>query len=50
LDLKNGMLSPHIHRYTLRIKIISSKTEENEQILFQKAQQKFFDIVLQGGG
>ncbi len=48
IELKKGVLRPHIHRYTLRIKIISSKTEEEEQILVQQTLQKFFDIVLQG--
>ena len=42
------MLRPHIHRYTLRIKIITSKSEGDEQILIQKTLQNFFDIVLQG--
>ena len=46
--LKKGMLRPHIHRYTLRIKIISSKSEGDEQVLVQKTLQNFFDIVLQG--
>ncbi len=46
--LKKGMLRNHIHRYTLRIKIISSKSEEEEQSLVQKTLHKFFDIVLQG--
>jgi hypothetical protein len=44
--LKKGVIHPHVHRYTLRIKIIKSKSEEDEQVLVQK--QKFFDIVLQG--
>jgi hypothetical protein len=48
INLKKGMIRPHIHRYTLRIKIIKSKSEEEEQILVQKTLQKFFDIVLQG--
>jgi hypothetical protein len=48
ISLKKGMLRPHIHRYTLRIKIIKSKTEEEEQVLVQKTLKKFFDIVLQG--
>jgi hypothetical protein len=30
ISLKKGMLRPHIHRYTLRIKIISSRSEEDE--------------------
>ena len=38
--LKKGMLRPHIHRYTLRIKIISSKSEEDEQVLVQKTLKK----------
>jgi hypothetical protein len=42
------MVRPHTHRYTLRIKIISSKSEEDEHKLIQKTLQKFFDIVLQG--
>jgi hypothetical protein len=46
--LKKGMLHNHIHRYTLCIKIISSKSEEEEQSLVQKTLHKFFDIVLQG--
>jgi hypothetical protein len=48
ISLKKGMLQPHIHRYTLRIKIISSKSEEDEQALVQKTLQKLFDIILQG--
>jgi hypothetical protein len=48
ITLKKGILRPHIHRYTLRIKIISSKNEEDEQALVQKTLKKFFDIVLQG--
>ncbi len=48
ISLKKGMHRSHIHRYTLRIKIISSKSEEDEQSLIQKTLQKFFDIVLQG--
>jgi hypothetical protein len=46
--LKKGMLRNHIHCYTLRIKIISSKSEEEEQSHVQKTLHKFFDIVLQG--
>ncbi len=48
ITLKKGMLCNHIHRYTLLIKIISSKSEEEEQSLVQKTLHKFFDIVLQG--
>jgi hypothetical protein len=48
ISLKRGTLCPHIHRYTLRIKIISSRSEEDEQSLVQKTLKKFFDIVLQG--
>jgi hypothetical protein len=48
ITLKKGMLRPHIHRYTLCIKIIKSKSEEEDQVLVQKTLQKFFDIVLQG--
>ncbi len=48
ITLKKGMLRPHIHRYTLRIKIIKSKSEEEEQMLVQKTLQKLFDIILQG--
>ncbi len=32
ITLKNGMLRPHIQRYTLCIKIIKSKSEEEEQV------------------
>jgi hypothetical protein len=48
IELKKGMLRQHIHRYMLRIKIISSKSEEDEQALVQKTLQIFFDIILQG--
>jgi hypothetical protein len=48
ITLKMGMLRPHIHCYTLRIKIIKSRSEEDEQVLVQKTLQKFFDIILQG--
>ncbi len=48
ISLKNGMLCPHIHRYTLRIKVISSKSEEDEQTLVQRTLKKFFDIFVQG--
>jgi hypothetical protein len=46
--LKCGMLQSHIQRYTLCIKIISSKSEEEEQNLIQTTLQKVFAIVLQG--
>jgi hypothetical protein len=38
---------PQIHRYTLRIKIIKSKSEEEEQSLIEKTLQKFLDVILQ---
>jgi hypothetical protein len=47
ITLKKGAIRNHTHRYTLRIKIISTKSEEEEQILIQKTLQKFFNIVLQ---
>jgi hypothetical protein len=47
ITLKKGAIRNHIHRYTLRIKIISTKSEEEEQILIQKTLLKFFNIVLQ---
>ena len=47
ISLKKGMLHPHIHRYMLWIKIIYSRSEEDEKALVQKTLQKFFDIVLQ---
>lgn len=42
ITLKNGMLRPHIQRYTLCIKIIKSKSEEEEQVLVQKTLTKVF--------
>jgi hypothetical protein len=41
------MIRPNIHCYTLRLKIIKSRSEEEEQQLIQATLQKFFDIVLQ---
>jgi len=41
------MIRPYIHRYTLRLKIIKSRSKEEEQQLIQATLQKFFDIVLQ---
>jgi hypothetical protein len=41
------MIRPYIHRYTLRLKIIKSRSEEEEQQLIQATLQKIFDIVLQ---
>jgi hypothetical protein len=48
IALKKDMLRPHIHCYTLRVKFISTKSEEDEQALIQKTLQIFFDIVIQG--
>jgi hypothetical protein len=48
IALKRGMLRNQVHRYTLRIEIISSKSEEDKQFLIQKTLQNFFDIVLHG--
>jgi len=47
IDLEKGMIRPYIHRYTLRLKIIKSRSEEEEQQLIQATLQKIFDIVLQ---
>ncbi|MFN9980249.1 MAG: hypothetical protein ACK53Y_10060, partial [bacterium] len=41
------MIRPNIHCYTLRLKIIKSRSEEEEQQLIQATLQKIFDIVLQ---
>jgi hypothetical protein len=48
IELKKGMIRHRIHHYTLRIKNISSRLEEDDQTLVQKTLQKFFDILLQG--
>jgi hypothetical protein len=41
------MIRPYIHCYTLRLKIIKSRSKEEEQQLIQATLQNLFDIVLQ---
>jgi len=45
--LKKNMTRPHIHRYTLRFKIITPKTEEESQHMITETLQRFLDIILQ---
>jgi hypothetical protein len=46
IELKRGNFCQHIHRYTLRLKIITSRSEEKEQDLVKSAISSFFHIML----
>jgi len=45
--LKKQQIRAHIHRYTLRIKTTTPRSEEAEQQLIQTTLQKFLETVLQ---
>jgi len=47
ITLKKNNSRPHIHRYTLRIKTIKAKSEDEGHLLLQEALQRFLEIVLQ---
>jgi hypothetical protein len=47
INLKRGARRAQVHRYDLRIKIKSTKTEDDEYEAVEKAIQKFLDIALQ---
>jgi len=46
ITLKKNNSRPHIHRYTLRIKTIKAKSEDEGHLLLQEALQRFLEIVL----
>jgi len=45
--LKKGNIRSHIHRYTLRLKTIAAKSEEDGHLLIKEALQRSLDIILQ---
>jgi len=45
--LKKNNTRPHVHRYTLRLKTIAAKSEEDGHQIIKDALQRFLDIVLQ---
>jgi hypothetical protein len=47
ITLKKNNSREHIHRYTLQLKTIKVKSEEENQIVLQEALQRFLEIVLQ---
>jgi hypothetical protein len=47
ITLKKNNFRQHIHRYTLRLKTIKAKSEEENQIVLQEALQRFLEIILQ---
>jgi hypothetical protein len=48
VTLKKDLSCPHVHHYTLKLKIIKARSDEDEQQVIQDSLQKFLDIILQG--
>jgi hypothetical protein len=47
ITLKKNLTRPHIHRYTLRLKTIQAKSEDEAHQLLKDSLQRFLEIVLQ---
>jgi hypothetical protein len=47
ITLKKNLTRPHIHRYTIRLKTIQAKSEDEAHQLLKDSLQRFLEIVLQ---